>query len=67
VQYVSGSGLARLAKGTKLELIRVIKGTSDSMIEAKILDNATPPNIVNIYVADVKDPGGSPNKPLPMP
>jgi hypothetical protein len=70
VQYVSGSGDARLAKGVKLRLVKVIKGTTEGMIEAEILDAAGngSGNVVNIYVADVKDVGdGSANKPLPIP
>lgn len=72
VRYVVGSGPPdRLPKGTKLKLIKPIKGTTDPMIEADVLDPATgnaTGNTVQIYVADVKDVGGGQaNKPLPIP
>jgi hypothetical protein len=70
VQYVQGTGPGRVARGTKLKLQRVIKGTTGGMIEAEILkaDGTGSGNVVNIYVADVKDKGdGSANKPLPIP
>lgn len=69
VQYVQGSGPKRVAKGTKLKLVRVIKGTTEGMIQAEVLDaEGKVSAVVNIYVTDVKDTGsGTPNKPLPIP
>lgn len=68
VESVQGTGPKRLAKGTKLKLVRVVKGSSEGVIEAEVLDASgqSSGTIVRIYVADVKDPGsGTPNKPLP--
>jgi hypothetical protein len=70
VNYVQGSGTKRLKKGTKLNLKKVIKGSTEGMVEAEVLDASgqATGNIVQIYVADVKDlGGGTPNKPLPTP
>lgn len=58
----------RLAKGTLLKQRAVIKGTTEGMIEAEVLDatGAGTGTIVDIYVVDVKDKGdGTANKPLP--
>jgi hypothetical protein len=68
VQYVQGSGPRRVARGTKLKQLDVIKGSTEGMIKAEVLnaDGTSSGNIVNIYVADVKDLGdGSANKALP--
>ena len=60
-----GKGL-RLAKGTKLKQLAVIKGTTEGMIRAEVLDGTDAGKTVLIYVADVKDMGdGAPNKKLP--
>ena len=57
----------RLAKGTKLRFIQQLKGSTEGMIEAEVLDAQGNPSgtIVNIYVTDVKDLGDAANKPLP--
>ena len=62
----AGGAGPRLAKGTKLKLQKVIKGTTTSMIEVEVLDGTHQGDVVFIYVADVEDlGGGDPNKKLP--
>ncbi|HUG25837.1 DUF4157 domain-containing protein [Piscinibacter sp.] len=68
VQNVTTGKNERLAAGTLLEQIRAIKGGTEGMIEAEVLDasGAGTGTIVYIYVGDVKDKGdGTANKPLP--
>jgi hypothetical protein len=70
VQRVQGTPPARVPRGTKLTMRRAVKGSTEGMIEAMILnaDGTDSGNVVNIYVADVKDKGdGAANKPLPIP
>lgn len=59
----------RIAKGTPIQQTAAIKGTTEGMIEAKVLKtggNVTAGQLINIYVVDVKDQGdGTANKPLP--
>jgi hypothetical protein len=69
VQYVNGTtGPTRLPKGTKLKFNRAVKGSTEGLIEADVLNANGPGSVatVQIYVTDVKDlGGGTPNKPLP--
>src|SRR6266404_705762 len=69
VQYVNGTtGPTRLAKGTKLTFNRAVKGSTEGLIEADVLNANGQGSVatVQIYVADVKDMGGGTrNKPLP--
>jgi hypothetical protein len=68
VQNITAGKNERLAKGTLLKQLQAIKGTTEGMIRAEVLDasGAGTGTIVNIYVADVKDKGdGTANKPLP--
>lgn len=68
VQNLTTGKNERLAKGTLLRQVRPIKGTTEFMIEAEVLDSSGTGTgtTVNIYVADVKDKGdGTANTPLP--
>lgn len=68
VQNISTGKNERLAKDTLLKQRAVIKGSTEGMIEAEVLDatGAGTGTIVNIFVVDVKDKGdGTANKPLP--
>ena len=68
VQYVNGTtGPPRLAKGTKLKFNKALKGSTEGLIEADVLEgNGTSIATVQIYVSDVKDTGGgTANKVLP--
>ena len=59
----------RLEKGTKLKQVDVIKGTTEGMIKAEVLnpDGTGTGRNVFIYVVDVKDMGdGTANKKLPQ-
>jgi hypothetical protein len=63
----AGGAGPRLAKGTKLKLLRTLKGTTASMIEVEVLGGTQAGAVVFIYVEDVKDLGGAdPNKKLPV-
>ena len=69
IKNESDGTTGRLEKGTKLKQVEVIKGTTEGMIKAEVLnsDGTGTGRNVFIYVVDVKDMGdGTANKKLPQ-
>jgi Domain of unknown function (DUF4157) len=69
IENESDGTKGRLGKGTKLKQVEVIKGTTEGMIKAEVLnpDGTGTGRNVFIYVDDIKDMGdGTANKKLPQ-